>query len=177
MVPQMRRTPLFSLAAAAMLALTGCATMAVPPGAMTDPEKVAVVSAVNNGEIQTSEAVATRASTPAVQQFAQRMITDHTANQRQLEALGIPPQQNAISQQLTANAMQTVQVLNQTQPPALDRVYMQAQVALHGWTLQNLDNALIPTAGNRALRAHLRVTREAVAAHLQQAEQILQTLR
>lgn len=168
--------------AALLLALGACAPaatmgtmndMAPMPGAMPDGQIVAVAMAANSGEVQTSQPMVSRATSPAVQQFAQEMVTDHSAANDKLQALGIAPMQNDLSQQLAANAAQTVQSLSAySQGAALDRTYMQAQLAMHQYTLNSLDNVLIPSARSDQLRMALQQIRATVADHLQKAQQI-----
>ena len=50
------------------------------------------------------------------------------------------------------------------------------QVALHQWLLQTIDQVLIPSARNRDLERLLTDTRPTVAAHLEQARQIQNSL-
>jgi len=170
------RTKMPRLATAAGIALlaAGCATAgpAVIGSALNDANIVAVAMAANNGEVLTSEPALQKATAPAVRDFAQRMVVDHNAANEQLRAVGVDPQENDMSQQLTASAAETVQALSTYTGAGYDRAYMDAQISMHRYTLNSLDNTLIPAARRRQLINTLRQIRETVAAHLQQAEQV-----
>jgi hypothetical protein len=58
---------------------------------------------------------------------------------------------------------------------AFDRAYMQSQVDLHQWLLTAMDTSLIPSTSGSA-RTLLETQRASVAAHLDQARRILNTL-
>jgi putative membrane protein len=141
-------------------------------GAMSDAEVVAVAMALNSGEVMTSEPAQTRASSQAVRNFAAMMITDHTAANQRLTALGITPQPNLLSQQLTQAATQLTQSLSTLTGAAFDRAYMDAQLQLHQTALTLLEEELIPEAEAAALRAELELMRTSVIAHLDMATNI-----
>lgn len=165
------------IAAALVLtaALLGSSVEAKAQDALEDGEIVAVAVALNNGEIVTSEPAQTRASSEEVRSFADRMITDHTAANEQLQMLGIALVQNALSEQLTGTAVQQASALNELEGAEFDTAYMEAQLTLHRTALETLDGTLIPQAENAELRAQLEQMRAAVAEHLALAESIHQT--
>lgn len=175
------------LASMALLAAAGCAPAAMegamaPGGVMlSDPNVAAIASASNQFEIQTSQVALQRSQNQQVRQFAQHMITDHTALEQRMQQLlsakGMAPQDNEISTQLKTNTAATVQSLSARSGADLDRAYMQAQVASHQWTLTSLDNTLIPATRDRDMRAMLQgQARPSVAQHLQQGQQIQSSL-
>ena len=139
---------------------------------LNDGEIVAVAVALNSGEIVTSEPAQARAENENVGEFANRMVVDHTAANEQLQALGIAPVQNELSQQLTATAVEQASALTETEGAALDMAYMEVQLALHQTALDTLDNTLIPQAENAELRTQLEQMRATVAAHLEMAGSI-----
>jgi putative membrane protein len=107
-----------------------------------------------------------------VRNFAAMMITDHTAANQRLLALGITPRPNLLSEQLTLAATQLTQSLSQLTGAAFDRAYMDAQVQLHQTALTLLEEELIPEAETAALRAELEGMRTSVIAHLDLATSI-----
>jgi putative membrane protein len=175
-----------SIACMLAVALTaGCARVVVetpvatfPAGtAFTNAQVVGVVIAANQGEIDTSEPAVERATNEAVREFAQRMVTDHAAANQRLEALGIATAQHDLREQLETSARQTTQALQQyPRGAAYDRAYMDAQIRLHEYKLNSLDNFLIPSATNAALRQELQQMRTSVNAHLTQAREVRQAL-
>lgn len=143
---------------------------------ISDAEIVSIVGTANNGEIQGGQLALQKSRNNAVRQFAQRMITEHTALNQRLMGLRVPADGMAgpgpIAQQLTTNTQRTMQVLQPLEGMQFDRTYMQNQVEIHQWLLNTLDDALIPSARDNELERDLRDARDIVASHLQQAQQI-----
>lgn len=166
-----------------MAAVTGCATPVIDTGTtfpvaprMTQAEVVGVVMAVNNGEIETSRVALNRSQTATIREFAQRMITDHTAINQRLQAMNVAPMENGTTQQLRSLTQQSVQRLQQYEGAALDRAYIDQQIELHEYTLNLLDSTLIPSATTSQMRAELQQTRSTIEAHLTHARQVRQGL-
>ena len=90
--------------------------------------------------------------------------------------LGVVPQVSMTSNDLQKDSNTIVNQLNQSMAPA-DRAYMMSQVAVHRKVLASIDQQLLPSASNAELKAMLQQTRNAVAVHLQMAEQLLSTVR
>jgi putative membrane protein len=164
---------LAALLAAVLLAAGGATTgPSVIGSPYNDADIVAITMASNDGEILTSEPALEKATAPAVRDFAQLMVHDHTAANEQLRHVGVEPQENDLSRQLTGSAAETVQALATYSGAQYDRAYMDAQIAMHRYTLNALDNTLIPAARRRHLINTLKQIRETVASHLEQAEQV-----
>jgi predicted outer membrane protein len=73
---------------------------------------------------------------------------------------------------MEANA-RNMQVLQGVAGPQFNRSYMDAQIGAHRYALSNIDRMLAQTGAlGDDIRGTLRQMRTAVAAHLQQAEQI-----
>lgn len=170
----------------ALVAMTGCQNMGMMKdhgmmGSMhhmklTDPQIVAVVSTANMGEISHGQIALQKAQMPQVRAFAQKMVTDHTANEQQGQALasrlGITPQQNDVSMMLKKDGDEAMMKLNQASAQDFDKTYIKSQVKIHKMVLETLDKKLIPSAQNAELKSMLVQTRGAVAMHLQMAEQL-----
>jgi putative membrane protein len=135
-----------------------------------------MVATANEGEVQQGTAAASRATNADVRAFAQMMVTDHT---NALQALrdtasraGVTPQESDASRTLRDASQETVRNLGTYTGASFDRRYMQSQVDLHQWLLNQLDTVLIPSTSNAEMRSLLQTQRASVAAHLQQATQI-----
>ena len=139
----MSRKLLLAAVAACAFAAAGCTTNeaaveAASSGNLTPTERAAYVgmaAASDMYEIQSSQLALTRAQTPALRDFAQMLITDHTNTTRQLTAAataaGMAPPAPALL------PMQ-VQMLNQLQGTGggdFDRVYASQQVQAHQMAL------------------------------------------
>lgn len=142
---------------------------------LTTAEAASIMSTANNAEIQEGQLALQKSQNEQVRQFAQRMISDHSAlNQALAEHMRRDGMAggNPITQQLIANAQESVQNLQQLEGMQFDRAYIQHQVALHQWLLNTLDNALIPGTDDSRIHADMREARDVIASHLQAARQI-----
>lgn len=182
-----------SILAAALLVLAGCSTynggmtsssnsdmgMMGMPGMMGSPDIAAIMTAANEGEVQEGQAAAAKATSSAVRDFANMMVSDHT------KALGdaraafdrnhIVASDNETSRTLRSGAQQTITALNTYSGSSFDRTYMQSQVDVHQWLLSQLDSTFIPSARGE-LRTLLQSQRAAVAMHLEHARSVLGSL-
>jgi putative membrane protein len=141
---------------------------------MTDANVAAVAHASNMDEIQTSQLALQRSQNAQVRQFAQMMITEHTAVDQQmmqmLQAKGMTMQPNQPAQAAMQATQATLANLSRATGAAFDRAYMMHQVASHRWTLASLDQSLIPSTRDDQMKAFLTTrVRPAVAMHLETA--------
>jgi putative membrane protein len=145
-------------------------------GGVTDPQIAHIVVTANQVDITAGELAASRSTNPQVKEFAQRMVTDHTAvNQSATELagrLGVTPEDNPTSQQLQQGGEQNRAALQGKSGAEFDRAYIDQEVAYHQAVLDAIDGTLIPGAQNAELKALLQQTRPAVAAHLEHARQL-----
>ncbi|HEX8672944.1 MAG TPA: DUF4142 domain-containing protein [Longimicrobium sp.] len=144
---------------------------------MTDANVAAVAHAANMDEIQTSQVALRRSQNAQVREFAQMMITEHTAVDQQmmqmLQAKNMTPQPNAAAQAAMQATQATLANLNQRSGMDFDRAYMMHQVQAHRWTLTSLDQSLIPSTRDPEMKAFLSTrVRPAVAMHLESAQRI-----
>jgi putative membrane protein len=156
------------------------APAAPAPGALTDPEIADIVVAANQVDVEAGELAKSKATNPEVREFAERMITDHTAvNQQATELvtrLGVTPEESPTSQQLRQAGEQNRQALQGKSGAEFDRAYIDNEVAYHQQVLDAIDDTLIPNAENPELKALLEQTRPAVAAHLEHAKELQASL-
>lgn len=154
-----------------------------PPAApaLTDGNIVAILGASGEAEIVPSQAVLDRVENGQLKQFAQHMITQHTALKDTVSTVArqnnITPAPNAVSAQLDSTSSVTVQRLQGLSGAQLDRAFMQYMVASHEGALQAVTKDLIPSAQNPQLRATIQQNvLPVVEAHLAEARQILGAL-
>ncbi len=156
------------------------AAAAPAAGAPGDPEIAHIVVTANTIDIDAGRLAGDKATNEQVKQFAQRMITDHTAVNEQASALAqrlnVTPADNATSQSLKTSADQAMQSLQGKSGAEFDRAYIDHEVTYHQQVLDAIDNTLIPSAQNAELKALLEQTRPAIAAHLEMARQIQTSL-
>ena len=149
---------------------------AAAAGGPTDPQIAAIAVAANNVDIAAGELAAEKGADTEVKAFGQRMVTDHTAVNAQatelVTRLGVTPEENATSRQLTSDGEATRQRLTGLSGAEFDRAYIDNEVTYHRTVLDAIDQTLIPSADNAELRALLEQVRPAIAAHLEHARQI-----
>ncbi len=143
---------------------------------LSDPEVAHVAVTANSIDIDMAKFALTRTHNAAVKQFAQTMITDHSAVNAQAAALaqklGVTPADNAVSQSLLSGAKQARASLEPLRSAAFDRAYLDREVAYHQAVLDAIDKVLVPTTENAELRKLLTDVRPAIATHLEHARQL-----
>lgn len=148
--------------------------------AITDPQIAHIVVTANSIDSAMGELAKTKARSAAVKSFAQTMVTDHGAVNRQAVALAqrlkVTPEANDVSRQLQQGADEARTGLESKSGAAFDRAYMEREVQYHQAVLDALDKTLIPGAQNAELKALLQGARPAFAAHLERAKQVQATL-
>jgi len=144
--------------------------------ALSDSEILKVMATANEAEIAAAQVAKPGAQTTSVSNYAQLMITDHTASNSALLALvstkHIAPAESDLSMHLESEAAASLQTLSQTAPAAFDKTYIQSQVMMHQEVLTLLNDRLVPSAQDPDLKALLTTTQTTVTAHLQQATNI-----
>ena len=147
---------------------------------LTDAEIAAVVVAANSIDVSYGEIARDRATDERVKQFAETMITDHTAvNESAVELvgrLGVTPEENEVSRSLEATADDTRALLRSKTGGEFDLAYIRNEVEYHRAVIDALDGLLIPSASNAELRETLVGVRPAFVAHLRHAESLQQAL-
>ncbi|HEX7315061.1 MAG TPA: DUF4142 domain-containing protein [Pyrinomonadaceae bacterium] len=145
-------------------------------GAVTDPQIAAIVVAANTVDIEAGKLAQSKTRNEKVKQFADTMVTDHTAvNKSAVELvtrLGVTPEESETSRGLTASGEQTRARLSNLSGEEFDREYIANEVAYHKLVIEAVDKTLIPNAKNAELKAALVNVRPALVAHLQHAEQL-----
>jgi len=150
-------------------------------GSVGQGDIAGIVTALNQGEITEGQVAAQRATIPAVQQFALRMVNEHTQALAQAQATfassGISASSTGTATFLQQQTSQNVATLNATpNGTTFDRQYMQDQVNMHQMALALFDQVLIPSATVAQVQSLLQQQRAAVAEHLVDARAILASL-
>ena len=146
----------------------------------TDPQIAAIVVTANKVDIDAGELARTTSTSPDVKQFAQLMVTDHSAVNKSavdlVTRLKVTPEDNPTAQSLKKGGDDNVAHLRTLHGAAFDRAYIDHEVAYHQAVLDAVDKTLIPSAKNEELKALLVKVRPAFVAHLEHAKQIQSTL-
>lgn len=148
---------------------------------LSDDQIVAVLMAVDTGEIGQGQLAQTQGSDPRVRDYGARMVSEHTAASSTLNDLrlriGVTPAESALSRMLTDDANATRASLVPLTGAAFDRNYVNAQITQHSRVIDVIDSALAPNATNAELRdAITNSVRPMVAAHLQDARDLVASL-
>src|SRR2546427_5240191 len=168
------------LAIAVLMLLAACASSS-DRAKLTDPEVAMVVRVANLGEVREGQLARDKATDTAVRDFAQMMVTDHTAASNKAEAdlarAGIPSEDSQLSRQIDASSGTVTESLRASAAGRdFDRAYMNRQVEVHRTILGVIDQTLVPNARAKALKTVLTDMRKTVQDHLTRAQQIQSNL-
>ena len=149
-------------------------------GAPSDPQIAGIVVTANRIDIDAGKLAKSRTKNKEVSDFAQLMITDHTAVNKQASALakklGVKPEESATSKSLKSDARKNVANLKGLKGAAFDKAYVDHEVAYHEQVLEAIDKVLIPSSKNAELKDLITKVRPAIAAHLDHAKMIQSSL-
>ncbi len=150
-------------------------------GGPNDAQIAGIVVAANQIDIDAGKLAKSRTKNKEVAGFAQRMITDHTAVNKQAAALvkklKVKPEQSETSKSLKADASENTKKLKGLKGADFDRAYVDHEVDYHQTVLDALDKTLIPGASNAELKDLLTKVRPAIADHLEHAKKIQAALK
>jgi putative membrane protein len=142
----------------------------------TDPQIAAIVVTANQVDIDVGRLAKSSSKTKDVQDFAQLMITDHSAVNKAatglVQKLHVTPEPNATSESLQKGGDDNLATLKKLQGHAFDKAYVDHEVAYHQAVIDAMDQTLIPSAQNAELKALLVKVRPAFVAHLEHAKQL-----
>jgi putative membrane protein len=148
--------------------------------APNDAQIAAIVVAANQADIDAGNVARERSKTKDVQDFAVRMVTDHTGVNKQasdlVTKLHVKPESNPTSESLKKGGEDNVAALQKLSGAAFDKAYVDHEVAYHQSVLDAVDKTLIPNAKNPELKALLEQARPVFAAHLEHAKTIQASL-
>ena len=146
----------------------------------TDAQIAGIVVTANQIDIDAGKLAKTQSANKAVQAFAQQMITDHSAVNKQAAALakklGVTPQESDSAKSLRQAAADTRKKLKALKGAQFDWAYVDNEVAYHQQVLDAIDKVLIPSAQNAELKGLITKVRPAIAAHLEHAKHLQASL-
>lgn len=160
--------------AAALLLSAGCSlALAQAP---SDPQIAGIVVTANQIDVDAGKLAKSRSKSKDVRDFAQQMITDHTAVNKQAAALvkklGVKPAPSDTAKSLKKEAAQNMAKLKKLKGAAFDKAYIDHEVAYHDEVLGAIDKVLVPSAQNAELKGLIEKVRPAIAAHLEHARHL-----
>ena len=174
---QSRRKALWAIATIVVaVALHPTIANARGEGAPTDPQIVGAVEAANQIDINYAKLAKSKAKDKQVKDFAQQMITDHSAVQKSMRDLAAKlnmfPVDSQTSNSLKKQAQQTMLKLHRLKGKEFDKAYIDNEVAYHQRVINAIKTVLIPNAQNAELKKALQGAEPLFEGHLQHAQRV-----
>jgi putative membrane protein len=123
----------------------------------------------------------TKASNKDVKAFAEDMVRDHEAVNKQaldlVKKLNVTPEDNETSKALSKRAADKLAELGKLSGAAFDKAYITNEVAYHKAVNSALETQLIPSANNAELKSLLQTGLKIFQGHEQHAEQVAASLK
>jgi putative membrane protein len=145
-------------------------------GAPTDPQIVGAVEAANQIDINYAKLAMSKAKDKQVKDFAQQMITDHSAVQKSMRDLAAKlnmfPVDSQTSNSLKKEAQETMLKLHRLKGKEFDKAYIDSEVAFHQRVINATKTVLIPNAQNDELKKALQGAEPLFEGHLQHAQRV-----
>jgi putative membrane protein len=149
-------------------------------GQLTDTRIAAIAVTANKVDIEAGRLAMRKSRNVAVKNFASDMISDHTSANKQAAALaqklGLSPEANDFSRSLAQGGQDNLANLKPLTGKEFDLAYAEHEVVYHQQVLAALKEKLIPSAQNAELKSLLESVRTLVAAHLDHAQELYESL-
>ena len=143
---------------------------------ISDANIAAIVSVAGGLDIAYGKIAMSKAKDKRVKEFAERMVTDHSAVQKAagelLTKLGVTPEENETSKGLAANGVKVKEQLGKLTGKDFDKYYIDNEVTYHELVVNATENLLIPNAQNAELKSTLASVLPLFQKHLEHARQV-----
>jgi putative membrane protein len=161
-----------AIAAVSLLSAPALAQGAKP----TDPQIAHIAYTAGVIDIAAAKQALGKASNKEVKAFAQDMVRDHEAVNKQaldlVKKLKVTPQDNDTSRKLSKDAGSKRAELGKLKGAAFDKAYVANEIAYHKAVNSALETTLIPNANNAELKSLLQTGLKIFQGHEQHAEQL-----
>ena len=168
-------------AACAALCLSSGAAFAQNAAKPTDPQVAHIAYTADEIDIKAEEQALSKSRNKEVRAFAQQMVRDHTAVNKQalalVKKLNVTPEDNDTSRSLLKQADEKHAELAKLRGAAFDRAYADNEVAYHKTVDGALETTLIPSASNAELKNLLETGLKIFQGHEQHAEHVAADLK
>ena len=172
----MKKTLISSLAAAAVLltaTFTVGARTAQAADGPTDPQIVGIVLAADQIDIDYGKIALAKSKSKAIREFAQRMVTDHSAVQNSViglaSKLNVTAEDSPTITSLKSGAVDITAKLNSLKGKEFDKFYIDNEVSYHKAVTAAVAGVLIPNAQNAELKSALEGAQPLFLKHLEHA--------
>ncbi len=170
---------LYVYAAVAALCLTPAAF--AQDAKPTDPQIAHIAYTAGQLDIAAAKQAFAKSKNKEVRAFADDMVRDHTAVNKQalalVKKLKVTPQDNPTSKALTKQAADERAKLAKLSGAAFDKAYVDNEVAYHKTVNNALETQLIPAAQNAELKSLLQTGLKIFQGHQQHAEHVASELK
>jgi putative membrane protein len=145
-------------------------------GAPTDPQIIGIVETADDIDINYAKLALSKAKDQQVRDFAQQMITDHSAVQKSViklaSKLNVTPADSPTSDSLKTQAQQTQEKLRSLGGKAFEKSYVDNEVSYHEAVIHATKTVLVPSAQNPELKSALQGTEPLFEGHLAHAARV-----
>ena len=166
-----------AIAAVSLLSGTALAQGAKP----SDPQIAHIAYTAGLIDIAAAKQALGKASNKDVKTFAQDMVRDHEAVNKQaldlVKKLNVTPEDNDTSKTLSKNAADKLAELAKLNGAAFDKAYVANEVAYHKAVDSALEKTLIPSANNAELKNLLQTGLKIFQGHEQHAKHVASELK
>jgi len=142
----------------------------------TDPQIAHIAYTAGQLDIEAAKQALVKSKNKEVRAFANGMVRDHTAVNKQalalVKKLNVKPEDNDTSRALTKQAAAKRAELAKLNGAAFDKAYVSNEVAYHKTVNGALENTLIPSANNAELKSLLQTGLKLFQGHQQHAEHV-----
>jgi putative membrane protein len=161
-----------AIAAVALLSSPALAQGAKP----TDPQIAHIAYTAGVIDINAAKQALKKARNKEVKSFAQDMVRDHEAVNKQalalVKKLNVKPEDNDTSRTLSKQANDKLAELSKLNGAAFDKAYVDNEIAYHKTVNSALETQLIPSANNAELKGLLQTGLKIFQGHEQHAEHV-----
>jgi putative membrane protein len=168
---------------AAIAAITLMSSAAFAQGAAkpTDPQIAHIAYTAGVIDIAAAKQALAKASSKDVKAFAEDMVRDHEAVNKQalalVKKLNVTPEDNDTSRSLSKQAADKLAELAKLKGAEFDKAYVANEVAYHKAVDGALETSLIPSASNAELKSLLQTGLKIFQGHEQHAEHVAAELK
>lgn len=169
-------TRVYVYATVAALCFSPLAASAQNGAKLTDPQIAHIAYTAGQLDIEAAKEALKKSKNKGVRAFAQDMVKDHTAVNKQalalVKKLKVKPQDNPTSQSLSKQQNAKRAEIGKLKGAAFDKAYIENEVAYHKAVNNALETQLIPSANNPELKNLLETGLKIFQGHEQHAEQV-----
>lgn len=167
---------------AAVAAISLLSSPVLAQGAkLTDPQIAHIAYTAGVIDIDAARQALKKTKDKEVKQFAQDMVRDHEAVNKQalalVKKLKVTPEDNDTSRSLSKQASDKLAELGKLKGAAFDKAYVDNEVAYHKTVNKALETQLIPSANNPDLKNLLQTGLKIFQGHEQHAEHVAADLK